>query len=61
MEVRIIETPFEYLTEIKLEESDVVYYMDRWAGKGPRFDSQGGSFTINTFIYKIIKLLRENE
>ena len=47
--------PFEYLTEIKLEESDVVYYMDRWDGKGPRFDSQGGFFTINTSIYKIIK------
>ena len=53
--------PFEYLTEINLEESDVVYYMDRWAGKGSRFDSQGGYFTINTSINKIIKLLRKNE
>lgn len=53
--------PFEYLTEINLEESDVVYYMDRWAGKGSRFDSQGGCFTINTSIKKIIKLLRKNE
>ena len=53
--------PIKYLTKIKFEESDVVYYMDRWAEKGPRFDYQGGCLTINDTLEKIIKLIGKNE
>jgi hypothetical protein len=42
----------------ELEKSDEVYYMDRWAGKGPRFDSQGGTFTVNNTVKQIIKLIK---
>ena len=49
--------PIEYVTK-ELEKSDEVYYMDRWAGKGPRFDSQGGTFTVNHTVRQIIKLIK---
>ena len=49
--------PIEYVTK-ELEKSDEVYYMDRWAGKGPRFDSQGGTFTVNNTVRQIIKLIK---
>lgn len=49
--------PIEYVTR-ELEKSDEVYYMDRWAGKGPRFDSQGGTFTVNNTVRQIIKLIK---
>lgn len=32
--------------------------MDRWAGKGPRFDSQGDTFTVNNTVRQIIKLIK---
>ena len=49
--------PIEYVTR-ELEKSDEVYYMDRWAGKGSRFDSQGGTFTVNNTVRQIIKLIK---
>ena len=49
--------PIEYVTK-KLEKSDEVYYMDRWAGKGPRFDSQGGTFAVNNTVRQIVKLIK---
>mgnify|MGYP000637797558 FL=1 len=49
--------PIEYVTK-ELEKSDEVYYMDRWAGKGPRFDFQGGTFTVNNTVRQIIKLIK---
>lgn len=49
--------PIEYVTK-KLEKSDKVYYRDRWAGKGPRFDSQGGTFAVNNTVKQIIKLIK---
>ena len=49
--------PIEYVTK-ELEKSDEVYYMDRWAGKGPRFDSQGSTFTVNNTVRQIIKLIK---
>ena len=49
--------PIAYVTK-ELEKSDEVYYMDRWAGKGLRFDSQGCTFTVNNTVRQIIKLIK---
>lgn len=50
--------PYSIVNKKKLEKSDVVYYQDRWGGKGIRFDSQGGSIEANNIIKGIIKCVQ---
>lgn len=50
--------PYTLINKKRFEKSDVVYYQDRWGGKGCRFDSQGGSYEANNTIKEIIKCIR---
>lgn len=50
--------PYTIVNKKNLEKSDVVYYQDRWGGKGIRFDSQGGRLEVNNTIKGILKCVQ---
>jgi hypothetical protein len=50
--------PYTLINKKKIEKGDIVYYQDRWGGKGTHFDPQGGCFEANGTIKEIIKCIQ---
>lgn len=55
---RLLLIPTSLLKKKNFKEEDRVYYEDSWAGKGPHFDRQGGSYKADKTIKNIISNLK---
>lgn len=58
---RLLLIPISLLKKSHFEKNDKVYYEDRWAGKGPHFDVQGGTYKANEVIRKLITYIKYSD